>query len=141
MTANLNAEPVFYDPHDDDPSFPSIPERVTAGWDYLDRCVPGWQERVNPETLDLANGCSCICGQVFADDAARTKGVCNGFDYWCESGFYRDALFLLGDPTTYADALLGFGPTWPPFAVEAEYAALTVEWRTRLLAWRAAQPA
>ena len=139
MTANLNAEPVFYDPHDDDPSFPSIPERVTAGWDYLDRCVPGWQERANPETLDLADGCSCICGQVFAEDAAGTKGVRNGFAYWCESGFYRDALFLLGDPTANAARRLGFNAT--VVSVEAEYAALTVEWRTRLLAWRAAQPA
>lgn len=43
------------------------PANVKRGVELLDARLPGWRERVNPDTLDLANGCRCIVGQVLGD--------------------------------------------------------------------------
>jgi hypothetical protein len=44
-----------------------IPENVKRGVALLDERLPTWRQRVNPDTLDLANGCRCIVGQVLGD--------------------------------------------------------------------------
>jgi hypothetical protein len=42
-------------------------QRVERGAALLDRKKPGWREKVNPETLEMWVGCSCVLGQVFGD--------------------------------------------------------------------------
>lgn len=41
--------------------------RVERGADYLDEVDPGWHRRVDPDTLELSSGSSCILGQLHGD--------------------------------------------------------------------------
>jgi len=41
--------------------------RVQRGADYLDEFDPGWHRRVDPQTLQLSSGSSCILGQLHGD--------------------------------------------------------------------------
>ena len=45
----------------------TVKQRVNRGWRWLDENFPGWQERVNIETLSMVSGEDCICGQLFGD--------------------------------------------------------------------------
>jgi len=45
----------------------ALPKNVERGAELLDARVPGWRERVNPDTLDLAQDCNCVIGQTFGD--------------------------------------------------------------------------
>jgi hypothetical protein len=49
----------------------TVEERVANGARWLDENFPGWEKRINIKTLDLENGQSCICGQVFKRKAAN----------------------------------------------------------------------
>lgn len=42
-------------------------ERVARGARFLDERDPGWYQRVNPVTLELADGQSCVLGQLHGD--------------------------------------------------------------------------
>ena len=55
-------------------------ERVARGARWLDENFPGWEERIDPSTLELSDGQRCICGQVFAR-TARMNGKQDGFMY------------------------------------------------------------
>jgi hypothetical protein len=44
-----------------------IPEEIKAGMALLDKKVPGWREKANPNSLDMAYCFSCILGQVFGE--------------------------------------------------------------------------
>ena len=46
--------------------------RVRNGARWLDENFPGWVDRIDLETLNLSNGESCICGQVFAPHSSKT---------------------------------------------------------------------
>ena len=41
--------------------------RVERGAAYLDEFDPGWHRRVDPHTLELSSGSSCILGQLHGD--------------------------------------------------------------------------
>ncbi len=47
--------------------------RVKRGARWLDENFPGWETRINIETLRLDDGFHCICGQVFEDDADKFR--------------------------------------------------------------------
>lgn len=49
--------------------------RVKRGARWLDENFPGWEKRIDTTTLDLANGETCICGQVFKKRQRNTKQV------------------------------------------------------------------
>ncbi len=51
--------------------------RVKRGAKWLDENFPGWESRIKPKTLDLADGKQCICGQVFK---GKKRGV-SGYAY------------------------------------------------------------
>lgn len=42
-------------------------ERAGRGAEYLDDVDPGWYERIDPRTLELACGRSCVLGQLHGD--------------------------------------------------------------------------
>lgn len=46
-------------------------DAVMRGAQLLDREMPGWQERVEINELDLSSSCSCVLGQVFASYATN----------------------------------------------------------------------
>ena len=63
-------------------------ERVERGARWLDENFPGWEGRIDIDTLDISSGTYCICGQVFDEDANRLMAagadgsiVSSGFDY------------------------------------------------------------
>lgn len=58
-------------------------QRVANGARWLDENFPGWVERIDIKTLNLASGNSCICGQVFYSKR-RTNG---GYSYALEHLF------------------------------------------------------
>jgi hypothetical protein len=85
----------------------AIPANVAAGGQYLDRLLPGWRRKVDPDVLDVSHVCGCPLGQIFGD--------------------YDDAVDVL--ELSDADAVrLGFKPRG-----QQTYQRLTEAWR-RLLA-------
>ncbi len=48
-------------PHDQDP----IEARVARGASHLDAHLPGWERRIDLATLDLADSCRCVLGQLY----------------------------------------------------------------------------
>ena len=40
---------------------------VDNGAALLDERLPGWRDHIDPATLELADGCHCILGQLFGD--------------------------------------------------------------------------
>ena len=74
-----------------------LPANVRRGEAFLDEHVPGWRDQVDPYTLDLANSCGCVLGQVFGDyyDGLALLGLTPrdaqrlGFFTWGRQSFYR----------------------------------------------------
>jgi len=67
-----------------------ITERVQAGVELLDSQVPGWDSRIDLDTLDICSESSCVIGQLFG---RYDKGL-NALDLWgvrapYELGFSR----------------------------------------------------
>lgn len=64
----------------------TVEERAAAGASLLDREVPGWADKVDPDLIDLQSGQDCVLGQVFRvpgeleDPACRTDGNLNGYE-------------------------------------------------------------
>jgi hypothetical protein len=52
----------------------SVQERVARGARWLDEVSPWWRDAMALRTFDLANGCRCVLGQVFAEAAAPSDG-------------------------------------------------------------------
>lgn len=45
---------------------------VTRGAAFLDAVAPGWEGRINLQTLDLESTYDCVCGQVFQELADKS---------------------------------------------------------------------
>ncbi len=54
-------------------------KRVKNGVRWLDENFPGWEGRIDVDTLRLDDGVSCICGQVFRDKV--DTDIFNGYGY------------------------------------------------------------
>jgi hypothetical protein len=53
-----------------------IRDRVANGAAWLDEHAPGWEAKFDLDTLEIAEGCNCVLGQVYghyfkAPDEAR----------------------------------------------------------------------
>ena len=83
-------------------------QRAAAGARFLDERNPGWENRINTETLSIASGSNCALGQVY--------------------GSYSRGLEATGTATQSASlgfaAFGGHGIT-----VDEEYRLLTEAWR------------
>ena len=42
----------------------ALPKNVERGAELLDRELPGWDERIDLDRLDLGSTCNCIVGQL-----------------------------------------------------------------------------
>jgi hypothetical protein len=49
--------------------------RATQGAALLDKCLPGWEARVDPERLRMSDGYNCILGQCFSDYLAGQRAL------------------------------------------------------------------
>ena len=60
-----------------------VEDRVANGARWLDENFPGWEGRVDMNSLHLSDANWCICGQVFAKEAdqSQIRGVL-GMGYW-----------------------------------------------------------
>jgi hypothetical protein len=78
----------------------TVAARVARGAALLDRQIPGWERRIDLETLHLQSPCLCVLGQLhpgqeFANTAyscgldrlalTTTQGYYHGFDAGCPS--------------------------------------------------------
>lgn len=88
----------------------TIAERVEAGAAWLDANRPGWVDRINLETLDMASPRRCILGQ--------------------EYGYFGSALPDVGQPFINRVQALGFDGGAP--------GVLAGRWRDYITARRAA---
>ncbi len=81
-------------------------DAVAEGIDFLDEQIPGWDEAVDADTLDLGHECMCVLGQLrrtFNDACLEFR---LSFADVCRYGFYVD-----------------------PDAPAGAWEALTAEWR------------
>jgi hypothetical protein len=111
----------------------SIPERVARGAAALDERKPGWNEQIDLDVLDLNNCNNCILGQLYGHYAGAPQALkwldpldVAGYiapDY----GFDRRPSLFVGDADYRALA---------EEAADAEYDALTEEWRRVITARR-----
>jgi hypothetical protein len=72
-------------------------EAVQRGVALLDRAVPGWYQRVDPNTIDMISGDNCVLGQVFAGHPV--------------SGYYRGSSILLDMLPRMVQVPRNFGST------------------------------
>ena len=49
------------------------PEQVKAGANWLDQVHPGWDEKVNLETLDINSCKDCVIGQLLGNYCGNSK--------------------------------------------------------------------
>jgi hypothetical protein len=112
----------------------SVQERVAAGAAALDKINPGWESKVNPDTLNVSRADACVLGQVYgfyfeAPYALTDHGPAYGF-YDNVSLRSLDLQYMGGEARQRLGA-----------EVDAEYKALTAAWKDLLAARRApAQP-
>ena len=85
-------------------------QQVDLAATILDRAKPGWERRVNPDTLNLMSLDCCILGQVYS----RSNET-------CESGWGRGMRALFPD-RLYDDAFVqAHGFTVEVFAADAHF--------------------
>lgn len=71
----------------------TLSENVETAGKLLDVIRPGWYERVNVETLNMAHPFLCVLGQVFGD-------------YWHAIDKYADILLLEENTNVFAGDVL-----------------------------------
>jgi hypothetical protein len=98
----------------------TIAERVNAGAAWLDEHRPGWRNRIDIDTIDVASVRCCPLGQVYGASWCAPLLLHDG-GQGTALGFYA----IAEDLDLGADACL------------AEYAELTRAWRELILARRA----
>lgn len=48
-------------------AFPTVAERVAAGVKVLDQYIPGWEDQIDLERLNVGHMERCVIGQLFGD--------------------------------------------------------------------------
>lgn len=102
--------------------------RIAAGMAVLDEHMPGWERRIDLETLEMASTCRCVVGQLAAD------------------GDTPDTVLGIRSINLDPDDFEGeFWPTALGFSVEtrherATYRGLTTAWKRAIRERLAARP-
>lgn len=59
--------------------------RVKSGAKWLDESFPGWETRIDTESLDLGSAYNCVCGQLFEPNSIIVHNNAdwriNGYDF------------------------------------------------------------
>lgn len=89
--------------------------RVREGLKWLEETHgPGWEDKISMDRLDLSDGCFCVLGQVYREEAKGTFSLNNGYTY------ARERLGLSGKVTQ-----LGFNVS----SVNRDWFELTCAWK------------
>lgn len=91
-------------------------ERVARGAALLDEHAPDWRYRVDPNRLNMLDGCRCILGQVFDDGVFAVES-----GYWIgahELGLWDDIRVGDGGYPIWSIEWYGFTSTNLSQAVE-----------------------
>ena len=81
--------------------------RVNRGARFLDEVAPGWENRIDLETLKLNDGMHCICGQVFAEEA---KSETTDDPEATETGYSWAADHLFAQANAWVTAIVRLAP-------------------------------
>jgi hypothetical protein len=108
-------------------TLPNARARVRRGAAYLDGADPGWRDRIDPDSLELADGSHCVLGQLHGEFRAgllRTR-------IWDASSAPSPRLFAAASP-----ADLGFHAitTAGEDLAALDYALLNRAWREEIAA-------
>ncbi|MGH9316350.1 MAG: hypothetical protein ACRD1P_04510 [Thermoanaerobaculia bacterium] len=76
---------------------------VRRGAAYLDEHRPGWEKRVDLDTLDMSSPRHCVLGQAYAEEGAALGMT--GFDYVVERARSRPRVASFGFDGWGADLL------------------------------------
>jgi hypothetical protein len=118
----------------------TIETRVAQGVALLDEKLPGWDERIDLDNLELDNTCNCILGQEFChhpdvdmEDDGNDEGwpAASPFDIGVRELF--DAVRFTNPE--HAARSHGFDASSP--SMPGEFDTLTAEWKRVILARRA----
>jgi hypothetical protein len=105
------------------PSLSDARARAARGAAYLDGADPGWAARVDPRSLELADGAQCVLGQLhgeFRFGLLRAR-------VWDGSSAPSMRLFAAASP-----ADLGFHARGTEDEAALDYAHLTRAWREEI---------
>jgi hypothetical protein len=109
-------------------------ESVLAGMVWLDEHAPGWVEKIDLDTLELAHPKMCVLGQVYGDYGAGMDVVFPQPDprSWdAEAAEATAAIYGFTTPLCNDDDDDVGEDTWME-ARDAEWAELTETWREAL---------
>lgn len=82
----------------------------------------GWEHKIDVDTLNIADGCGCVCGQLYSAEAIELDYV-SGYEYWVLTSD------VSGDGKEF-----GFLASWGPNEPwEPVFAQLTDEWRDAII--------
>lgn len=103
---------------------PPIPDRVEAGVRLLDERIPGWEDRIDLDRLELASACRCVLGQLHLDQVSDPN-LAYVQGKWS---------LYLGDDEAIAGGFNISDPNGEPG--DLEFDLLTAAWRNRIEARR-----
>jgi hypothetical protein len=112
-----------FTPIDARPTLADARARAARGAAYLDGASPGWAGRVDPATLELADGAQCVLGQLhgeFRFGLLRSR-------VWDGSSAPSMRLFKAASPTD-----LGFHACGEGDMADLDYGHLTRAWREEI---------
>lgn len=107
----------------------TIKTRVARGVALLDEKLPGWDQRIDLDALDIGNACNCILGQTWDEHPD---------DY--DDPYFMHSAWIFGRLDQVRDAGYGFTVDARHQSVreiDAEIADLTAEFKRVILARRA----
>lgn len=121
----------------------TLRERVVAGGAFMDEKAPGWFHTVNLDVLNINDMTLCVLGQAFEEEAGKSRFT-SGYS-WAEASFFFKQFELPnGEQISFhdVDSMVnhGFRAYRHGFAGLEECQNLTEEWRSYILARRAAAP-
>lgn len=92
-------------------------ERIARGAKMLDTIAPGWEYKINLETLNVAGCSKCVLGQVFGHNGALTAMALHGEE--CENNGFRlsNGEFIIALNSIYRSS---------------PYVQLTAEWKLEI---------
>jgi hypothetical protein len=101
---------------------PSLADRVAQGAALLDFKVPGWEQRINLDTLDIQMTTACVLGQVFGDHV-------DPYEYGADYLLLHDAYQHPDAPVMVAHGFAAPDTLHDPDVEATVWADLTAEWK------------
>lgn len=78
---------------------------VANGAEFLDEMAPGWEHKLNFQSLEMSGPCRCVLGQVFFDEAVQKNVTATDIDGTRQpSGFY----WAINELESFDTSLYGF---------------------------------